>query len=170
METLRETLNVGLHRIVIVALQRRFAMPALQVRDFPENLYEKLKVCAEREHRSVAQQTIVAVERMLRSDETVGVGMGQWTAGRIGDAQSSSIYFDYPTKAERAVRIEKRKALFDEIDRMHEKYDMTTFSTDEIIRWTRESREERTNGILRDIGRDGIADKAETEEALMWTD
>ena len=33
-------------------------MPALQVRDFPEDLYEKLKEVAAREHRSVAQQTI----------------------------------------------------------------------------------------------------------------
>ena len=40
-------------------------MPALQVRDFPDELYVELKACAEREHRSVAQQMIVAAEEML---------------------------------------------------------------------------------------------------------
>lgn len=43
-------------------------MPALQVRDFPEELYERLKECAASQHRSVAQQTIVAVERMLAAN------------------------------------------------------------------------------------------------------
>ena len=40
-------------------------MPALQVRDFPDDLYEQLKTYAASQHRSVAQQTIVAVEQML---------------------------------------------------------------------------------------------------------
>ncbi len=41
-------------------------MPALQVRDFPEDLYEELKECAEREHRSIAQQTTFILDRYLR--------------------------------------------------------------------------------------------------------
>ena len=40
-------------------------MPALQVRDFPATLYDELKECAARNHRSIAQQTIIAVEGML---------------------------------------------------------------------------------------------------------
>jgi len=40
-------------------------MPALQVRDFPEELYEELRVFAQQEHRSIAQQTIVAVQDYL---------------------------------------------------------------------------------------------------------
>ena len=40
-------------------------MPALQVRDFPDDLYEQLKAYAASQHRSIAQQTIVAVEQML---------------------------------------------------------------------------------------------------------
>ena len=40
-------------------------MPALQVRDFPATLYDELKECAARNHRSIAQQTIIAVEEML---------------------------------------------------------------------------------------------------------
>lgn len=41
-------------------------MPALQVRDFPDKLYVELRQRAEQEHRSIAQQTIVAVESYLR--------------------------------------------------------------------------------------------------------
>ncbi|MCL2757022.1 MAG: hypothetical protein FWD43_02945 [Coriobacteriia bacterium] len=44
-------------------------MPALQVRDFPEQLYEELRVCAKREHRSIAQQTIVAVQDYVRQED-----------------------------------------------------------------------------------------------------
>lgn len=40
-------------------------MPALQVRDFPEDTYQRLKAYAASQHRSIAQQTIVAVNRML---------------------------------------------------------------------------------------------------------
>lgn len=40
-------------------------MPYLQVRDFPEDLHEKLKLLAKKEHRSVSQQTILAVEEQV---------------------------------------------------------------------------------------------------------
>ena len=42
-------------------------MPALQVRDFPDDLYERLKACAALEHRSVAQQTVALVEEGLNA-------------------------------------------------------------------------------------------------------
>lgn len=47
-------------------------MPALQVRDFPEGLYERLRYCAEANHRSIAQQTVVAVEQMLEGAPAAG--------------------------------------------------------------------------------------------------
>lgn len=40
-------------------------MPALQVRNFPDELYEELREHALREHRSIAQETVVAVRRHL---------------------------------------------------------------------------------------------------------
>jgi len=40
-------------------------MPSLQVRDMPPVLYAKLKQMAQREHRSIAQETIVLLERSL---------------------------------------------------------------------------------------------------------
>ena len=49
-------------------------MPALQVRDFPDELYEQLKAYAASQHRSVAQQTIVAVEQMLEAADAQHYG------------------------------------------------------------------------------------------------
>ena len=46
-------------------------MPALQVRDFPEDTYQRLKEYAASQHRSIAQQTIVAVNRMLDEADAV---------------------------------------------------------------------------------------------------
>lgn len=40
-------------------------MPALQVRDFPEDLYEDLRARARENHRSITQETIIAVKQYL---------------------------------------------------------------------------------------------------------
>lgn len=40
-------------------------MTALQVRDFPAELYEELRAYASANHRSMAQQTIAAVAQMI---------------------------------------------------------------------------------------------------------
>lgn len=44
-------------------------MPPLQVRDLPQELYEDFKRITELEHRSLAQQTIVALEYYLENHE-----------------------------------------------------------------------------------------------------
>ncbi len=44
-------------------------MPPLQVRDLPQDLYEQFKRITELEHRSLAQQTIVALEYYLENHE-----------------------------------------------------------------------------------------------------
>jgi hypothetical protein len=40
-------------------------MPALQVKDCPIELYERLRECAARENRSIAQQTVTILEEYL---------------------------------------------------------------------------------------------------------
>jgi len=40
-------------------------MPLLQVRDIPEELYQKLSRVAAAEHRSIAQETIVLLKKAL---------------------------------------------------------------------------------------------------------
>jgi hypothetical protein len=49
-------------------------MPALQVRDFPADLYEELKTRAKRENRSLSQQTIVAVREHLAASQPQSAG------------------------------------------------------------------------------------------------
>lgn len=40
-------------------------MPALQVRDFPEDLHDQLKERARRDHRSVSQEVTIAIDEFL---------------------------------------------------------------------------------------------------------
>lgn len=44
-------------------------MPLLQVRDIPEELYEKLSQVAQSENRSIAQETIVLLRKALNLQE-----------------------------------------------------------------------------------------------------
>ncbi|WP_270297914.1 ribbon-helix-helix domain-containing protein [Eggerthella sinensis] len=110
-------------------------MPALQVRDFPDELYEQLKAYAASQHRSVAQQTIVAVEQMLEHPEATHY----WNGERLYRAVRPIPDFD--TEAERAARVEKRKALFEEIRRSE--WSGPKQTADEIVEFVHEGRRER---------------------------
>jgi hypothetical protein len=43
-------------------------MPLLQVRDFPQDIYERLKYEAKQQHRSIAQHTIILIKKGLDED------------------------------------------------------------------------------------------------------
>ena len=132
-------------------------MPALQVRDFPDELYAQLKECADREHRSIAQQTIVAVEEMLRARSSAaerqeggaapaGVEVRDALVDRVVDAVAGRTvrtpsYLDFSTEVERQARIQKRKELFARIDRMNAERTTLPPSTEQIVRWVREDRD-----------------------------
>jgi hypothetical protein len=45
-------------------------MPLLQVRDFPEDIYRKISIAAEKENRTIAQQTIVLLKKSLGLEES----------------------------------------------------------------------------------------------------
>lgn len=111
-------------------------MPALQVRDFPDELYEDLRTCALAEHRSIAQQTIVAVEGMLQQRAQAHV----YDDGR---ALLRGVPFDSET-AVRA-RIARRRAIYDEVvrDSRHLPKDMP--SSADVVR---ECREERSDHLV----------------------
>ena len=42
-------------------------MPTLQVRDLPDEIYSQLSYLAEKEHRSLAQETIVLLKESIES-------------------------------------------------------------------------------------------------------
>lgn len=120
-------------------------MPALQVRDFPDELYEQLKAYAASQHRSVAQQTIVAVEQMLAHPEA----SHYWNGERLYRAVRPIPDFD--TEAERAARIEKRKKLFAEIEKLPKVEVPADFpDTVELIRQGREERDEHIDAMIAD--------------------
>lgn len=108
-------------------------MPALQVRDFPEDLYEKLKEVAAREHRSVAQQTIVAVEAMVSGEYA-----------RAEEEPRRSLYLDFDTEAKRAARIKKRQELFESAKAHPLVLPLDAPSPVDVVR---EAREERSRHI-----------------------
>ena len=66
-------------------------MPALQVRDFPDDLYEQLKAYAASQHRSIAQQTIVAVEQMLEAADA----QHYWDGHDLHRLERRPRYFDF---------------------------------------------------------------------------
>ena len=44
-------------------------MPSIQVRDLPEQIYRKLQINAQKDHRSLSQQAIVTLKKGLEIDE-----------------------------------------------------------------------------------------------------
>lgn len=96
-------------------------MPALQVRDLPQSLYDELSLRAKREHRSMAQQTVVAIEQHLHCVPAAARPLTE--------------------EEERQARIAKRKALFEEIARMRKPQIPDDFpSVVELIREDRDAR------------------------------
>lgn len=75
-------------------------MPALQVRDFPEELYEELRVYAAKNHRSMAQQTIAAVEQQIHDVQL---------SHDIARGRDSLFYVETPQEQEE--RMLKRQAI-----------------------------------------------------------
>lgn len=120
-------------------------MPALQVRDFPDELYEQLKAYAASQHRSVAQQTIVAVEQMLEAADA----QHYWDGRELHRLERRPRYLDFDTEAERAARIEKRKKLFAEIAKNKANYPDDMPSAVEMVH---EGRRERDRQISDSLG------------------
>lgn len=58
-------------------------MTALQVRDFPTELYEELRAYASANHRSMAQQTIAAVAQMIHGGDEKPVTSCKVDASRM---------------------------------------------------------------------------------------
>lgn len=120
-------------------------MPALQVREFPEDLYKKLKATAAHEHRSIAQQTIICVERFLQeasARERKIENEGCWH--RV--TPHSSYQQDESTR-EREARIAKRRETFRRIDAFP-KLDLPSGALGpvDIIRGMREERDAQILG------------------------
>lgn len=125
-------------------------MPALQVKECPDELYEQLRECAAEECRSMSQQTIYILKEYLSA-------YSQAREGRKGSFRASNFIYVDPTRdlvetaqeresrqreeAEREARREKRKRLIESI-RSQPKFEVPEGfpSAAELIREDRDGR------------------------------
>lgn len=63
-------------------------MPALQVRDFPDDLYAELKRCAAEEDRSISQQTVHILREYLKAYKRLA-GRSDWMVIPKTEVQTS---------------------------------------------------------------------------------
>ena len=120
-------------------------MPALQVKDFPDDLYEELRECAAQECRSVSQQTIYGLREFLRMHKAYqSVKNALWAAPYVTDLLEDE---------EEQKRLERAKKRHELLERIRERGPANIPddfpSAAEIIR---EMREERTKQILEAVG------------------
>lgn len=129
-------------------------MPALQVRDFPATLYDELKEYAARNHRSIAQQTIIAVEEMLAAEASMSSNDSQkqscvQTFGRA-EVPLCKLEGQWPFK--RTVseeRVRRRQQLFADFDLIDWKG--APSAPEDIVAFINESRNERTERIMASV-------------------
>ena len=90
-------------------------MPALQVRDFPDDLYEQLKAYAASQHRQHrAADLFVAVEQMLEPPTRSIIGTGMtctaWSGARVTSTSTPSEASRAHREAQGAVRGDRQAA------------------------------------------------------------
>lgn len=121
-------------------------MPALQVRELPEDLYEQLKESARRERRSLAQQTTVLLRRGLAAGEAPAASDGEVWPERGGETRrrgGGGVYLGADLPAERERRIAMRKELFRAIDEIP--WQRPPLTAEEIVAMIREDRDHGHN-------------------------
>lgn len=120
-------------------------MPALQVKDFPDDLYEELRECAAEECRSVSQQTVYVLRQFLRWRKAYGsLESALWAAPLVSDLLVDE------EEAKRAARLAKRRRILERID----KRGTVAVSEDfpDPVELIRQMRDERSDQILQAVG------------------
>ena len=141
-------------------------MPALQVRDFPQDLYDELRDYAERNHRSIAQQTIACVESEIRRSKAMaerGAENG-YTEKSIPAAIHEAAMrarsvdpfewtgaFQVAGEEAREVRRAKWEELRKLFDDLAEHWNGPVPTCDELAQTVREDRDARTDGIIMNV-------------------
>lgn len=121
-------------------------MPALQVRDFPQGLYDELKLSAARDHRSIAQQVVALVDGALHAPMPAAPRhVARVTAGD----------FAFDTEAERQERIRRRKEIFARLDANPVTMPSDFPSPAEIVRAIRDDKEEELDERMRHFASGG---------------
>lgn len=127
-------------------------MPALQVRDFPEELYEPLKALAKKEHRSVSAQMVVAVEQML-DRQSPSTGFPAIERKRKLTSADIAMGRLIDTPEERTKRMAKRRALFAEAEEFGKNNPELLAALPKILEEAKQERDARGDEFI--YGRDG---------------
>ena len=80
-------------------------MPPLQVKDCPQDVYERLRACAGEENRSIAQQALTIIEDFLDMREVLGARAAvrsRWAASYASAEEGAAHPVDYAAKRARA--------------------------------------------------------------------
>ena len=118
-------------------------MPALQVKDFPADLYEELRACAAAEDRSISQQTVRILREYLKAYRQLG-GRTDWVVVPAERAETRPVSRRQTAEEERLARIEHRKKVFERIEaRPFIEIPDDFPSPAEIVRQMREERDDR---------------------------
>jgi hypothetical protein len=140
-------------------------MPALQVRDFPQELYDELRDFAARNHRSIAQQTIACVENDIRrsreratqgsadfADVPVPPAMhGAAMQARAVDAFGWANAFRAESPEQLEERRARREALRGQLAALAGCWKGQPPSCEEVARAVREGREDRADQIAMNV-------------------
>ena len=109
-------------------------MPALQVREFPEDLYDELRVYAAAHHRSMAQQTVAAVEEVIR-----------------GKRRETARVVPFESVSERKARLAKRQEVLDRAALRRAHREAPIPSPLEMLSQARDERDGEFDVIVQDI-------------------
>ena len=127
-------------------------MPALQVRDFPDELYEKLRLFAAANHRSISQQTISCVESSLSQYEQssdIDIPPNVKDASRRARAVDPwALMLETDSSTATQEQLTRRRAAFEAGSAIS--WRVPKPAPSEIARMVREERESR--GALFDVG------------------
>ena len=118
-------------------------MPALQVKDFPSDLYDQLRECAAAQDRSISQQTVHVLREYLRAYRQGG-GSASWVVRPVVERPDAVLRTSDRTAETPEERAERRRKLFERIDTLP-KFEVPDDFPEpaEIVRQMREEHDDR---------------------------
>ena len=84
-------------------------MPALQIKDCPTEVYERLRKCAREENRSISQQALTAIEDFLDLREELKM---------LGDVRVRMLKPSWVREKEEPDYLTRRREVFARIDKL----------------------------------------------------
>ena len=92
-------------------------MPALQVKDFPSDLYEDLRACAMMQDRNISQQTVHVLREYLRAYKQSG-SSAAWVVRPAVEQPEAPTRVKSRAEETPEERIERRRKVFERIHSM----------------------------------------------------